>query len=139
MVTEKKYLVTTLYGDGSRGRKVMTWAEIQAMREPINRGLSITIEEPVTNHIENAKLEVRAAFESGEVPPHDTRERALWRADFAIDLMYDRSPYEVDQPLRDILTDLLHWAGANNVDFDHAVERAKWMRDQELEEWGLAL
>lgn len=42
---DKQYLVATRYGDGSSGRKVMTWAEIQAMSPPMSRGFSIVIEE----------------------------------------------------------------------------------------------
>lgn len=92
------------------------------------------------SHIENAKREMQAAFDLGEVPPSDTMERALWRADFAIDLMYDRSPDpdDIDQPLRDLLTDLVHWANKNDVDIDTALDNAKWMVGEELKDWGLS-
>lgn len=93
----------------------------------------------VTDHKTEAVRLTRLAMRSETET--DTRERAIWRADFVFDAMYDRSPDpdEADQPLRDLLTDLVHWAEAHEVDIEDALSRAQWMAQEELKDWGLAL
>lgn len=89
------------------------------------------------SHLTYAKDEIQAAFDLGEVPPSDTLERATFRVDFTIDTMYDREPDDNEQPLADMLTDLIHWADVNGVNWRAALGRANRMVEQERAEWGL--
>lgn len=91
----------------------------------------------MTDHLRNAKLELQAAWDLGEVPPTDTLDIALWRATFIADVFYDEREIEPEQNLADILTDLLHYAQANRLSLDMALLRAERMAAQEREEWGI--
>jgi len=82
---------------------------------------------------------VRAALQSDDVPPHDTKDRALWRVRFVLATMYDLEPAETgeadDTPLTDLLADLLHWCEAEDIDIHGAIGAAEWTVQSELKEW----
>lgn len=88
----------------------------------------------VRDHMKQ-ELKTLAVF----LPEQDTRDRALFRVELMIDLGYDRSldPEEADQPVRDLLTDLVHYCAQHGVDIRHALERAEWMAEQDLTDWGI--
>jgi hypothetical protein len=68
------------------------------------------------------------------LPERDTLERAQARVEIALDLFYDgRSDYEEpDQPIRDLLSDLVHYCRERGIDLDYALERAEGMAAEEL-------
>jgi hypothetical protein len=70
------------------------------------------------------------------LPPADTLERALWRAEIITD-MYDEKGIEPQQNLGDVLTDLVHYADAHGLNIHAAFEKGLWMADEERSDWGL--
>lgn len=65
----------------------------------------------------------------------DSLERARFRLKIIIAGLYDEEPTDPEQAIRDLLTDVLHEADARGIDVHHALDRATWMRDQEVAEW----
>jgi hypothetical protein len=94
-------------------------------------------------HIANALQELEAAHTLGEDPPYDTLDHALWRVRFILRAFYDapadQDPDDEvdDTPLKDLLTDLVHYAESIDVDIEDVLERAKWMATEDLKDWGV--
>jgi hypothetical protein len=86
-------------------------------------------------HIGNARLELEAAFNLGEIPPSDTLARALWRGRFMAATLYDEFDNEPQTALSDMVADLMHLAASEGVDFDDVLTDARWTRNEELKEW----
>jgi hypothetical protein len=70
-------------------------------------------------------------------PPQDTHERAVFRADLAIEMFTDSGePPHVQ--LGDMLTDLIHWAHVHDVDWQSAVDHAEFMMNEDRDDWGMS-
>lgn len=70
-------------------------------------------------------------------PAVNTLDRALWRAQRAIDLDHEGVADEDHVILSDILADLMHWAEAHEVNFEAALLTGKRSHDEELKDWAL--
>lgn len=90
----------------------------------------------MTNHLKNAQLELQAAFDLGEIPPHDTLDRALWRARFILSTsLYDEFEIEPEQAIGDLIADLYHLCDNLDLDLDNAIDRGFRSYSEELAEW----
>lgn len=72
------------------------------------------------------------------LPPHDTRERANARVEITLDLFYDGRGDDIDepeQPIRDLLTDLVHYCTERGIDLDYALECAEQTARREAALW----
>jgi hypothetical protein len=91
------------------------------------------------NTIQVAMQAVQAALQSDDVPPYDTQDRALWRIRFLLAAFYDgdTAGEDTETPVNDLLTDLVHYAEAEDLNLEHCLERGEWMAAEELKDWGL--
>jgi hypothetical protein len=84
---------------------------------------------------------IHVALDSTDVPPQDTLDRALWRVRFVLATLYDATPAteteQDDTPLKDLLTDLVHYARLIDTDMTDLLDRAEWMAVQDRKDWGL--
>jgi hypothetical protein len=91
------------------------------------------------NTIQVAMQAVQAALQSDDVPPYDTQDRALWRIRFLLAAFYDgdTAGEDTETPVNDLLTDLVHYAQAEDLNLEQCLERGEWMAAEELKDWGL--
>lgn len=89
------------------------------------------------NHLASAMQELEAAHDLGEVPPHDTLDRALWRVRFTLAALYDEADDEADpgMPVRDLFTDLVHYCVVEGIILENELAGALDMASQEASEW----
>lgn len=73
----------------------------------------------------------------GTAPEYDTEDRSLWRTETMLLGFYDEPDDDEDpgMAVRDLLTDLLHYCRAHDLDLDHELSGAEDMAAQELAEW----
>src|SRR5262249_23191171 len=62
-------------------------------------------------------------------------KRATW-AGKSISAFQDATGTDHEDALADLLTDLMHWTDRTGLDFDQALERARWHYEAETEELG---
>lgn len=84
-----------------------------------------------------AVAEAKRLLASKWAPPQDTLDRAVFRADVAIEMMTDsgETPFV---KLTDMLADLIHWAHEHDVDWASVVDSAEHMMHEDRADWGLS-
>jgi hypothetical protein len=72
--------------------------------------------------------------------PDNEQDRALWRLQTVLEGYYDASlPIEdPGQPVRDLLTDVLHFCDARGINYSEQAGAARRMVTEERHDWGLA-
>jgi hypothetical protein len=68
--------------------------------------------------------------------PEDGYDRVDYRLEIVLAPYDDDEPDEPGQPVRDLLTDVLHLCDAKGWDIQELLANAAWMRDEENREWG---
>lgn len=97
----------------------------------------------MTNNAED-EATIAALKRSQESVPADGPSRPLVRLSRILQGAYDLEPFQdfierdVETPLRDLLTDILHWCDSEGVDFDACLSGAQWMVQTEKQEWGVS-
>ena len=71
--------------------------------------------------------------------PEDERQRVMWRMDTVLDGFYDGTLPAEDpgQPVRDLLTDVLHYCEARGINYSEQAAAARRMVTEERHDWGL--
>lgn len=86
---------------------------------------------------EQAVGTTKGLLASAWAPPRDTHERAVFRADLAIEMFADSGEPAFTR-LSDMLTDLIHWAHEHDVDWASVVDSAEHMMHEDRADWGLS-
>jgi hypothetical protein len=95
----------------------------------------MTFKEHVLDLQQTAIGAIGAAVMSKQAPG-DGYERVDFRLDIILQGAYDDDePEDPAQPVRDLLTDIIHRCRAKGWDLFELLERAQWMADQEGREW----
>ena len=89
-----------------------------------------TGEEVVEIRCIDESTRIKVAFQQ----PLDTLERSCERAQRAIDIVADSGEDDETQ-LKDVITDLLHWARVHDVAFEDVVDAAWHTAVSEMNEW----
>lgn len=68
--------------------------------------------------------------------PDDGYDRVDYRLEIVLAPYDDDEPDEPGQPVRDLLTDVLHLCTMKGWDIQELLSNAAWMEEQEVREWG---
>jgi hypothetical protein len=91
-------------------------------------------EAPIQNQLIN---EIGLLFTSREEEaPRDSYDRVDYRLEVVTAPYDDDDAEDRTQPVRDLLTDIVHLCDAKGWDIHTLVERAEWMAQQERQDWG---
>lgn len=68
--------------------------------------------------------------------PDDGYDRVEYRLELVLASYDDDEPDDPGQPVRDLLTDVLHLCDAKGWDIQDLLSKAEWMQQIEIGEWG---